>query len=77
MSTFVTWDYCGLQYGFKDSLYMNNPQEAKDQLYRHMFAHSISFAGNPNADCAELFDIFEFYYKRRYVDSFVLCLVIG
>jgi len=66
VSTFGTWVYKGLKYGFEDAIYANDPREAKDQLYRRMFAHSISFAGDPDADRAELFDIFKFYYKRRY-----------
>lgn len=66
---FATWTYKGMRSGFEDSLYTTNPNDALDQLHRRLFAHTISFAGDPDEERALLFDIFALYHKRRLVQK--------
>jgi hypothetical protein len=47
---FATWSYQGVRAGYEDSTYTNDAATALNVLYRRMFAHSISFAGDPDGE---------------------------
>jgi hypothetical protein len=66
---FATWSYQGVRAGYEDSTYTNDAATALNVLYRRMFAHSISFAGDPDREEKLLFAIFRHYYMKRYALS--------